>query len=186
MIDRDSYEIVYQVETDTFFFDHRMIDHQLYLVSTKYLYTNEDELRPKFIEMSINDSSTSFVDYDDIYYYEDALSSTMTIITSIDLDGLSYDTQAFLGYVNYIYVNENHMFTAYNYYDYEQGDTNSNTYSKIVKFSIDDVNNKMIYQGSQTIKGHILSNYWMDEYDGYLRVVTTTFWPFQNRLYVLV
>ena len=50
VVDRDTNEIVYEVETDAYFFDHRVIDNQMYLVSTKSIYNTDEELRPQFTE----------------------------------------------------------------------------------------------------------------------------------------
>ena len=185
IIDRSEHEIIYELETDTYFFDHRVIGDMMYLVSTKHLYIDDDELRPTFKE-SINDTTfKTFVDYDDIYYYDDMISSTLTVITSVDLNAFSYQTQAFVGHVNHIYVDENSMYTAYNYYDYQTELSQSTYYSTIVKFDIEHEDKTITYKGGKTLYGHIQNAYWMDEHNDYLRVVTSQSWPAKNRLYVL-
>ena len=109
----------------------------------------------------------------------------MTVITSIDLDLLTYDAQAFLGHVSQIYVDQDNIYTAFNYYEYDDESYTTSYFSKIIKFSIDPVDQSISYQGGQTVIGHILDQYWMDEYEGYLRVVTTEFSLDINRLYIL-
>mgnify|MGYP000070736102 CR=1 FL=1 len=185
VIDRDTYDVVYEVETDAYFFDHRMIDDVMYLVSTKYLYNTEDELRPSFIETKDGFSEETFVDYDDIYYYEDVLSNSMTVITSIDLADFSYDAEAFLGNVNHIYANQESLYTTFSYYNYDQEENTGSYQSLIMKFDLNMEDRDITYQGAQSILGYVQDSYWMDEYEGYLRVVTTEFWPAINRLYVL-
>lgn len=185
IVDRDTNEIVYEVETDAYFFDHRVIENQMYLVSTKYIYNTDEELRPQFTETKNSNKEDSFVDYDDIYYYEDVTSKSMTVITSIDLELLTYDAQAFLGHVSQIYVDQDNIYTAFNYYEYADESYTTSYFSKIIKFSIDPVDQSISYQGGQTVIGHILDQYWMDEYEGYLRVVTTEFSLDINRLYIL-
>lgn len=185
IVDRDTNEIVYEVETDAYFFDHRVIDNQMYLVSTKSIYNTDEELRPQFTETKNSNEEDSFVDYDDIYYYEDVTSKSMTVITSIDLELLTYDAQAFLGHVSQIYVDQDNIYTAFNYYEYADESYTTSYFSKIIKFSIDPVDQSISYQGGQTVIGHILDQYWMDEYEGYLRVVTTEFSLDINRLYIL-
>lgn len=185
VVDRDTNEIVYEVETDAYFFDHRVIDNHMYLVSTKYIYNTDEELRPQFTETKNSNKEDSFVDYDDIYYYEDVTSQSMTVITSIDLELLTYDAQAFLGHVSQIYVDQDNIYTAFNYYEYADESYTTSYFSKIIKFSIDPVDQSISYQGGQTVIGHILDQYWMDEYEGYLRVVTTEFSLDINRLYIL-
>lgn len=185
VVDRDTNDIIYEVETDAYFFDHRVIDNQMYLVSTKYVYNTDEELRPQFTETKANKEEDSYVDYNDIYYYEDVTSSSMTVITSIDLELLTYDAQAFIGNVSHLYVDQDNIYTAFNYYEYDYENYTSSYFSKIIKFSIDSEDKSISYQGGQTVVGHILDQYWMDEYEGYLRVVTTEFWPAKNRLYIL-
>lgn len=185
VVDRDTNEIVYEVETDAYFFDHRVIDNQMYLVSTKYIYNTDEELRPQFTETKNSNKEDSFVDYDDIYYYEDVTAQSMTVITSVDLELLTYDAQAFLGHVSQIYVDQDNIYTAFNYYEYDDESYTTSYFSKIIKFSIDPVDQSISYQGGQTVIGHILDQYWMDEYEGYLRVVTTEFSLDINRLYIL-
>jgi inhibitor of cysteine peptidase len=184
VIDRASYDVVYKIETDTFFYDHRMIDDQLYLISSKYFYDTDDELRPEFRETKGSSVETSYVGYDDIYYYDDVITSNMTVLTSVDLSNFSYDSQAFIGYVSQMYVNETSIYTAYNYYNYES-DNEYGYQSQILKFDIDQEHKTIHYQGGQILDGHVQNSYWMDEYNGYLRVVTSTWWPAKNRLYIL-
>lgn len=184
VIDRTTYDIVYKIETDTFFYDHRMIEDQLYLISSKYVYQDQEELRPEFIETKGSSVETSYVGYDEIYYYDDVITSNMTVLTSIDLSNFSYDAQAFIGYVSQMYVNETSIYTAYNYYNYES-DTENGNQTQILKFEINQENKKLNYQGGQILEGYVQDSYWMDEYDGYLRVVTSNSWPAKNRLYIL-
>jgi uncharacterized secreted protein with C-terminal beta-propeller domain len=184
VIDRQTYEIVYEMETDSFFYDHRMIEDQLYLVSSKYIYNDQEELRPQFIERKNSITKTSYVDYDDIYYYDLVVASNMTVLTSIDLSDFTYESQAFLGYVSQMYVNQTSIYTAYNYYKYSLEDGHS-IQSQILKFDIDQDNKTIQYQGGQILDGHVQDAYWMDEYEGYLRVVTSSSWPAKNRLYIL-
>ncbi|MCD4826973.1 MAG: beta-propeller domain-containing protein [Acholeplasmataceae bacterium] len=187
VIDRETYEIAYQLETDAYFYDHRMIDDQIYLVSSKYVYEELDELRPRFIETKNSNEKTSYVGYDEIYYYEDVIASNMTVLTSINLSDFSYDAQAFVGYVSQLYVNETSIYTVYNYYKYtlDVDESQNGPYAQILKFNINQENATISYQGGQIIKGHVVDQYWMDEYEGYLRVVTSNSWPAKNRLYIL-
>lgn len=187
VIDRDTYEIAYQLETDAYFYDHRMIDDQIYLVSSKYVYDTQDELRPRFIETRNSNEKISYVGYDKIYYYEEVIASNMTILTSINLSDFSYDAQAFIGYVSQMYVNETSIYTVYNYYEYdlEEDDSLDRAHAQILKFNINQENATITYQGGQILKGNVRDQYWMDEYEGYLRVVTSSSWIAKNRLYIL-
>lgn len=184
VIDRDTNDIVYEVETDTYFFDHRIIDSTMYLVSRKYSNQYDEELRPTITETKDSQEYKSYIDYDSIYYYDDVSSPAMTIITSINLNDFSYEAQAFIGDVNHVYVDEDSLYTASSYYEYHL-DQSRTQYSKIIKFKINPEESSFTYQGGQTVDGIIQDSYWMDEYQGYLRVVTSQSWPAKNRIFIL-
>lgn len=58
----------------------------------------------------------------------------------------------------------------------------ANDRSTIIKFEIAGI--KVGYAGSGEVKGHLINQFAMDEYEGNLRVATTT-WANENALYVL-
>ncbi len=184
VIDRSSYEVVYKIETDSYFHEHRVIDNVMYLVSNKYVNSEDDELRPKFTETKGQWIKTTYVGYDDIYYYNDVSASSMTVVTSINLSDFSYKSQSFIGYVDQVYATKDNIYTAYNYYDYSLNGQWTYT-TQILKFKINSKDSSISYQGGQLLEGSVNDSYWMDEYDGYFRVVTSSSWPAKNRLYVL-
>ncbi|MFA6626965.1 MAG: beta-propeller domain-containing protein [Bacilli bacterium] len=176
--DRDTLQIVYQMETDSNFLDHRLIEDSLFLVGHKYVYTyeQETELRPQFL---INGSMTpEYIDYDDIFYFEETPANGMTVLTGIKLDNdpnqIEYTASAYLGAgysYKQIYVSLNNLYVA---------DTNwisnENSYGQtmtISQFSIDVTTADMTFVGAAIVDGGMLNQFSMDEYDGYLRVATT-------------
>lgn len=176
--DRDTLQIVYQMETDSNFLDHRLIEDSLFLVGHKYLYTyeQETELRPQFL---INGSMTpEYIDYDEIFYYEETPANGMTVLTGIKLDDdpnqIEYTASAYIGAgfsYKQIYVSLNNLYVA---------DTNwistDNSYGQtmtISQFSIDITEADMTFVGAAIVDGGMLNQFSMDEYDGYLRVATT-------------
>ncbi|HNX16628.1 MAG TPA: beta-propeller domain-containing protein [Bacilli bacterium] len=178
VFDRDTLQIVYQIETDSNFLDHRLIEDSLFLVGHKYLYAydQQTELRPQFF---INGSATpEYVDYSKIFYFEETPANGMTVLTGIKLNDdpnqIEYSATAYLGAgysYKQIYVSLNNLYVA---------DTNwistENSYGQtmtISQFSIDIDAADMTFVGAAIVEGGMLNQFAMDEYDGYLRVATT-------------
>ena len=171
VIDRASLETVYQLETDNLFLDHRLIDNSLFLVGHHYLYQNEEELRPSF-EV---DGEVEYLDYSDIYYYEDTPVNGMTVLTGIKLGPtIDYSASAYLGAgysYKQLYVSLTDLYIADTNYIY-----NTNSYYNtmtISQFELDVDLATMTFVGATLVEGGMLNQFSMDEYDGYLRVATT-------------
>ncbi|MDY0294463.1 MAG: beta-propeller domain-containing protein [Acholeplasmataceae bacterium] len=185
--DRETLEIAYQLETDSNFYQYRLINDALFLVSNKQ--TNQEEVRPMLKETEGElDEVTSYVDYDDIYYFDNVPIYGMTVFTGIDLNTFDVNSQAFLGYVNQIYADDDSLYTAFSYteyFQYTEAQIGWVEKTQIMKFDIDTTNATFNYVGQAVLDGYIENQYWMDEYDDHLRIVTTSWNPIQNRLYVL-
>ncbi len=189
--DRETMELEYSLETDTNFYQHRLIGDALFLLSNKYLYNQE--LRPYFEVTKNGETESSFLGYDRIYYFDEVPVYGMTVITSIDLKTYTMNAEAFLGEVHQVYASLDAIYTTATIYNYGEIYENNapwiwwspKTYTHIVKYSLDVENAKVSYAGRGVVEGHIENQYWMDEFDGYFRIVTTTWGTIQNRLYVL-
>ena len=186
--DRETLEVAYQLQTDSNFYQYRLIDDALYLISNKSLYG--DELRPTFSEKEgAADEVTSHLDYSDIYYFDDVPVYGMTVFTGIKLnETFDVTSQAFLGYVNQIYADEDNLYTAFSYtkyYEFTDAFIGYTTQTQILKFAINTEDASLEYIAQGIVDGQIENQYWMDEYEGYLRVVTSDWSPIKNRLFIL-
>lgn len=171
VIDRVTLETVYQLETDNLFLDHRLIEDSLFLVGHHYVYQNQEELRPSF-EV---DGEKEYLDYEDIYYYEDTPVNGMTVLTGIKLGAIiDYSASAYLGAgysYKQLYVSLTDLYIAdTNYVFKENSYYNTMTISQ---FELDIENATMTYVGATLVEGGMLNQFSMDAYDGYLRVATT-------------
>jgi len=180
---RETMELEYTLETDSNFYEHRLIGNSLFLISSKSL--NTDELRPMFKE-TIGDSKpdTDYLPYEDIYYFADMPIYSMTVVTGIQLETYEVTSQAFLGGVSEIFASEDSIYTVNSYYTYSLLNE-SQSFSQIVKYDLDTELATITYVGEARIEGYVGDQYWMDEYNGYFRVVTSTWWPTHNALYIL-
>lgn len=183
--DRETLELDYKLETDSNFYNHRLVDNTLILISNKNIY--DDELRPTFNSYKDQEEDTNYLSYDEIFYFEDVPISGMTVITSLNLLDYTYKSQAFLGYVDEIYMSYDSLYTVFNYYSYYE-----NEYSNLVqilKFDIDKENSDINYVAQVILEGYIEDQYWLDEFViddiSYLRVVSSPNWDIHNKLFIL-
>lgn len=98
------------------------------------------------------------------------------VATSVNIKtGERIDEKSVLGGGSDIYVNSGSVYAAASECSYrylEESDSNKNTdKTDFLRFAID--NGKLTFAASGSVKGTILNQFSMDEYNGYFRVVTT-------------
>lgn len=162
----------------------RLIGDDLYLISTSYINFYNEDIDPRPVYEI--DGQRLIPTYDQIYYHGDMQAQVFNNITSIELSGnldLNYDI--FLGNFNWgtIYVSHQSIyFASYEYY-YDETNGYQET-GKLIAF--DFANKGVVFGGFVTYKGYVINQFSIDEYDGYIRMVTTEGWgdTVKNRLYV--
>ncbi len=173
--DRLTMDVVYSLASDVHFFHHRLIDRSLFLVGHKYLYEDTTEPRPAYAE---NDDDTAFIDYDDIYYYDDTLVNGMTVIGGLylhsDPNEINYNAEGYLGagysYKQIYATTENLYVTDSNYFYGRSSSFQTMTISQFA-LNINDATSSFVAAG--IVKGAMLNQFSLDEHNGYLRVATT-------------
>ena len=162
----------------------RLIGEELYLISTSYIYMYNEEIDPRPIYEI--DGQKVIPTYDEIYYHSDMQAQVFNNITTIKLSGnldLTYDI--FLGNFSWgtIYVSHQSIYFASYEYFYDE-ETGYQETGKLIAF--DFVDEGVIFGGFATYKGYVINQFSIDEYDGYVRLVTTEGWgdTVKNRLYV--
>ncbi len=123
---------------------------------------------------SVQGESPMPVDLKDIMVMPEPISPGYVVLSAINIkDNSKTEVEAITAFGSTLYMNESSLYLASGRYD---GAT------EITKFSIDGMN--VGYAGSGTVKGNLLNQFSMDEYEGNLRVATTL-WEEGNNLYVL-
>jgi inhibitor of cysteine peptidase len=173
VFNRADLSLAYSLETDSMFFDHRLIEDKLFLVSHKYLY-NDVEPRPSFKTNVDGVKAETLLDYENIYYFDNVPGYELSVLTGIDLSTFNYQSQAFVGGVSYLYVSLDSVYTAYNFYQETILGTEWNQKVQIVKYDINMSNASLDYVGQIQLDGHVYNQFWMDEFNNNFRVVTTT------------
>lgn len=114
------------------------------------------------------------VDLSDIMVMPQPVNSGYIILSAIDIrDNRRTEVEAITAHGSTVYMNESALYLATDNFD---GTTN------ISKFAIDGMN--IGYGGSGKVKGTILNQFSMDEYEGKLRLASSL-WEEGNNLFVL-
>ncbi len=182
--------LIKTIEINGSYLDARMIDSYIYMIaseSTWEIYREGNLSIPKIIV----DKKTKDIEPSEIYYVDiPEPVETMTHIVSIDLDTKKVNYKSFLlGYSQAIYVSKNNIYiTSIHYQQNAVSIINSPQETTIIhKISIDNGEISYIAQGE--VKGYILNQFSMDEYNGFFRIATTTgnVWDgsSKNNVYVL-
>jgi inhibitor of cysteine peptidase len=176
-----------EIRIDGGFFDARLIDEYVYVVSTEYTYNiyyalDETNYTLNVPEIRIDNVSQN-ISASDIYYVDiPEVSDTMTHVISLNLDTREIVEKSFmLGSSQTMYVSKNNIYLASAHYPYypmlyrtagESVSTSDQVTTILHKISIDTGNVTYIAQGE--VPGTILNQFSMDEHDGFFRIATTS------------
>ena len=156
----------------------RMIGDTLYLVSDYYAY-NDDDLP----ETRSKNATPDEVPVNCTYSVETPADSRFLVVSSVDTQNgaKALSTKSILGSADDVYCNQDYLYV--NATEYETQDYNrvinsfasyytpTNVRTQIVKFSLND---NLDAVASCYVKGEINNQYSLDEYNGNLRVATTS------------
>ena len=191
ILDKDTLETVDTFEISGSLNTSRLIDQQLYVLSTHSVYSLEDDFDPRPV-IKLNGEET-VPDYADIKYIDNVPTEAFSMISHVDLSADPVlETEILLGSMGWaqVYVNlEGIYFTDTRYIEVvpatfgrggewvQQGQLISYTFNE---------DGSLSFGGLGTFKGWVQNQFWMDEYEGFFRLVTTDGWgdDVVNRLYV--
>ena len=157
----------------------RLVDGNLLLItqfnvkSSDYLKYEEEETYVPQIETS---EGTESVPADNIVAPETLTSTRYTVVWKLDQTALTVkDSAAFLSYSDQIYVSKDAIYATRNFSEQQKDKEGYIHRASMTEISaISYAGEKMEYKGSRIIEGYVKDQYSLDEYEGILRVVTTT------------
>jgi len=173
----------------------RKIEDNLFIVTTTNIpFHDEDIIVDDYLPYYNSNDGQDTAKYSDIVYVEGTSPNSFTTFYAVDLDNETVDMEVILGDSGYnLYVSNNNMYLVGNIYYFmpmvEYVDVEnpiSETKTAIQKISITDAD--LEYEATGVVTGYTLNQFSMDEYNGYLRIATTTGWwgaDINNRVYVL-
>ncbi len=155
----------------------RLVNDELLIITNFYIYENmlDYEETETFIPFYKVNNEINFVKGENIEIAENASNTTYSVLTKINQKTLDViDQGAFLSYSSNVYVSNEFIYLT-NPFILKTDINTYNAYSEIsyTEISIVNYKNEFIEKGTISIQGNVLNQYSMDEYNGYLRVVTT-------------
>ena len=164
---------------DGFYCSSRMIGDTLYLVTDSSVYSGEK------LPCVGCGNSVDEIPYDCVYAVSQPEDSTMLTVGAFDLsNGVSMiESKAILGCADTVYCNENNLYitaydSGYTYTDgrvfdfWEPDDSAYDPHTQIIKAELCD---GVRFTASTKVAGYVDSQYSLDEYNGCLRVATTSY-----------
>ena len=182
------------------YLNSRMINNNIYLSATKYIYTsnlvknnledlNENDYMPKYIDTSL-DEEEKCIPFDNIYYFDKMESANYLILMGVNLEtDEEADIQTFLGAGEYTYSSDKNMYIATSNFEYDEQYKLKNSTTHILKFALNE--GKFRFEAETDVQGIVNNQFSMDENDNYFRIATTTgeIWNINkdtaNNLYIL-
>ena len=165
-------ELAREIKIDGNYQDARMIEDNVYLVTNyyTYFYNGIDNLKDIDILPCYEDSvakGINYVEATDIAYFENTNDTNYSLIVGFNLNSKSQvNVETFFGCGSEMYVSENNLYlvTQDGYWDAKE--------STIYKFELDD--SKVLAIASGKVEGYVGDQFAIDEYEGNLRVATTS------------
>ncbi len=184
----------WRIYQDGSYVSSRFIGNQLIMISNYYVDISLDEETVKktcIPEVGCDTADMKRVDKDCIAVMENVYDSRYIVVSTLNTnDKDTLKTQAILGAGENVYCTTETLYATSTDYDYDSGVEEifgaTSTKTQIYKFDIRNFDVK--YLGCGAVDGRALNQFSIDEYDGYLRIATTTGdWgdSLVNQLYVL-
>lgn len=182
-----------KVEIEGSYISSRMIEENIYVISSKDLYQyyygslREDELQSRYLDTAISDALIC-KDYKDIYYFPESEESNYLNIASFNVNNLEdANVKTFLGAGSDVYCSENNLYITKTNWNYKMIE-DSTAETSIYKISLNGT--KLVLEAETKIPGMIINQFSLDEYNGNLRIAVTKYnnnssEDTSNNLYIL-
>ena len=170
--DKNNPEKVREVALEGSYVSSRMIDNNLYFLSRNYKYyydgMGDERILPIFNDSIVNEVKT--VECTDIIYFEGSNSSSFMMVGGFNInENEEVCVETFFGAGDTVYANENNLYLTKQSYSYNYDEVKTTIY----KFRLDGANIRLIAQTE--VNGYMNDQFSMDEYDGNLRIATTSY-----------
>lgn len=177
----DFTKVVKDIKLDGNLKSTRLNGDNLLIVTNKYVDTYLMENNKYYdarVKYSTNDEEM-VVDYNDIHYKPGTNPTSFVSVLRYSLSSDESDIYTYLGSCNNVYVSDDNIYLAQNYYNYVKMNfidqitgTNKN-YKETFVTKIPYIEEEFKASKTIEVKGHINDQFSMDEYNGYFRIATT-------------
>ena len=184
-------EFIRSVAVSGSYLGSRMIDDSVYLVAQACIWTEHDDIAlPRVWE----DGESAEIPATDIHYDPDTSQDYYFMnMLAVDLESGDHEVLSVVaGWASIIYMSQNALYFTVQKYSgdiesidgVESPEDASSAFTTIYKIEIEGLSMSIV--GGGDVKGWLLNQFSMDEYEGDLRVATTTEWSnMENAVYVL-
>ena len=176
-----------RVSLDGSYIESRMIGDNIYFISNKspnyYKDIEDDEILPIIKDTAISEE-TKKIECTDIIYFKDTECYNYMIVGGFNINkNNEVNTEVFFGASSTIYASEENLYITQSVY--KDGYFSKGTENTIYKFNLNDSQIKLQCKGN--VEGYLNNQFSMDEYDGNLRIATTSGYGEEstNQLYIL-
>ncbi|HHT86223.1 MAG TPA: hypothetical protein GXZ61_00955 [Clostridiales bacterium] len=175
--DKTEPKLINSIGQSGYYVSSRMIDDTLYLVSNHVIYSNIDKSKPEtFVPKTFDNDGEYLINPGDIILntdYTDGYSTQYLVLAGIDTsgDGEIVSSKAMFGFGSSIYASNDNIYIP-TYTQIKEGEM-VHSATKLFRFSIDEGKIELAAEG--VVKGNILNQFSMDEYNGNFRIVTTLY-----------
>ena len=167
--DRSQPLVMTSVTQDGYFYDARMIDGTVYLLSNHFVY--DSNIRKEVPADYIPCINGRTIPLQDISLINEFKNPAYLVISATDISTAQNKTsEAVLGGAENVYCNESHLYYTFTK-TAQTGENQTKTTTHIVKLALGKEDVKTLCSG--TVDGTPLNQFSMDEYEGNLRIVTT-------------
>lgn len=156
-------ELSRTVSLDGGYLTSRKIGQSVYVITDSWRYNN---VIPFYIDSAVS-SREYDVPLDCMYVMPDYTNNSIMMVATIDLSDSTkkVDIQSFVGSADIIYMSKESLYVSFTrWFDDGYG-------TKIYRFALES--DYVTYESDGSVKGQLLNQFSMDEYEGYLRVAVT-------------
>ena len=167
--DKNNPKLEREVELEGDYVASRMVGDNLYFISRTYKYYYEEmpdmRILPVFNDSVVDEVKN--VECTDIIYFNNSNASNFMMVGGFNInDNKEVSVETFFGAGDIIYANEKSLYLTKQVWGEEYK-------TVIYKFRLDGSNIRLIAQTE--VNGHMNNQFSMDEYEGNLRVATTSY-----------
>lgn len=166
-----------RVELTGNYLSSRLTDGKLLLISQFVVDTNKMDFTDEstFLPRINTGNGMESIPARDIVSPETLSCTRYTVIVKLDENTLeSNGAMAYLSYSEDVYVSADHVFLTHVFAETGKDDEGNDIRNAMTEISCLSYKDQLEQKGSVTVRGYVKDQWSMDEYEGILRVVTTT------------
>lgn len=156
----------------------RMTNDSILLLTNYYVYKKEINFdnAATFVPQIDEGKGLQCIPSNDIIAPKTLDNINYTIVVKLDSNTLNLQgTAAYLSYSEELYVSKNNIFLTHRFYDVKKNIDGTSTETDMTEIAaLSYCGEGLERKGSVTVKGYVKDQWSMDEYEGVLRVFTTT------------